>query len=62
MDTLLLAAVKAPLVPQLLLLPFWPVKILYPSRALTAGAKEKFLRESFFYYFMYVCMYIFLFY
>jgi hypothetical protein len=45
LNPFLLAAVKAPLVPQLLLLPFWPVKILCPSRALTAGAKERFLQE-----------------
>jgi hypothetical protein len=30
----------------LLLLAFWPAKILRPSRALTAGAKEKFYRRE----------------
>jgi hypothetical protein len=44
-ESLSSAAVRVPLVPQLLLLPFWPVKIFCPSRTLTAGAKEKFLQE-----------------
>ncbi|KAM5528004.1 hypothetical protein FOXYSP1_19273 [Fusarium oxysporum f. sp. phaseoli] len=36
---------RVPLVLQLLLLQFWPIKFFCPSRTPTAGAKEKFLQE-----------------